>query len=99
MRNLSIASAGPMITRLSMAVTLLCISPSRLPAQAGTNQDIRSLRYEVTELKRRLVELEAKLAAFPPAAPPAGDERLVTAPLTGNAIVEPQPPSGVPVVA
>jgi len=43
--------------------------------------------------------LEARLAAFPPAAPPAGDERSATAPLTANAIVERQPPSGVPVVA
>jgi hypothetical protein len=93
MTNLSTSYAGRMITRLSLAVTLLSFSPPRLPAQAAaTDQDIRALREEASELKRRLAELEAKLAAFPPAGRPEGDKLTVKA-------IEPQRSSAVPVVA
>src|ERR1700730_17649484 len=93
MRNLSTSCACRMIMFISLAVTLLFFSPSRLRAQAAaTDQDIRALREEASELKRRLAELEAKLAAFPPAVRPEGDK------LTVNAI-EPQPSSAVPSIA
>jgi Sec-independent protein translocase protein TatA len=93
MKNLSTFCPGRMSTGLSLAVTLLFFSPSRLPAQAAaTDQDIHALREEASELKRRLAELEAKLAALPPAARSAGDK------LTANSI-EPQPSSAARLTA
>src|ERR1700730_407761 len=93
MRNLSTSCVGRMIVCLLPAVALLFFSPSSLPAQAAaTDQDIRALREEASELRRRLAELEAKLAAFPPATRSEGDKLPVNA-------IEPQPSSAVPVVA
>jgi hypothetical protein len=93
MKNLSTFCPGRMSTGLSLAVTLLFFSPIRLPAQAAaTDQDIQALREEASELKRRLAELEAKLAALPPAARSAGDK------LTANSI-EPQPSSAARLTA
>jgi hypothetical protein len=82
-----------MIMCISLAIALLFFSPFRLPAQAAAKeQDIRALREEATELKRRLAELEANLAAFPPTARSEGDKLAVNA-------NEPQPASAVAVVA
>lgn len=48
------------------AALLLFFAPFQLPAQTPpANPEVQALRAEVSELKRRLMEVEARLAALP----------------------------------
>jgi hypothetical protein len=82
MTYLSTRCAGSIAMTFSPTLALLPFATSRLAAQApATDQNMQALREEVIEPKRRLAEVEAKLATLPPAVPAAADKLSATAPL------------------